>query len=104
MVRDRAAEFGSRGVSVDDPGNVTAAAALEVLFVDDDQDTRRLVRLQLHAVGFNVITAKNGNEALELFEALQFDVVVTDIFMPISDGIELIQELRRRHPRLPIVA
>jgi CheY-like chemotaxis protein len=77
---------------------------IRVLFVDDDLDVRETTRIQLGAAGFMVLTAANGIEALSLFDALVVDVVVTDIFMPDEDGIELIQDLRRRKPRLPIVA
>jgi CheY-like chemotaxis protein len=61
-------------------------------------------RIELGFDGFNVVTAANGVEALALFDALHFDVVVTDIFMPEEDGIELIQDVRAREPRFPIVA
>jgi CheY-like chemotaxis protein len=77
---------------------------IRVLFVDDDLDTREAARIELDVAGFKVATAANGVEALALFDALGFDVVVTDIFMPEEDGIELIQDLRRRCPVLPIVA
>ena len=77
---------------------------LRLLFVDDELEAFEVVRARLAEAGFVVVTASNGVEALRLFDALVVDVVVTDIFMPESDGIELIQELRRRRPTLPIVA
>jgi DNA-binding response OmpR family regulator len=77
---------------------------IRVLFVDDDLDAREAARVQLSTAGFTPLTAGNGLEALSLFDALVIDVVVTEIFMPDEDGIELIQDLRRRRPRLPIVA
>jgi CheY-like chemotaxis protein len=54
--------------------------------------------------GFEVVDARNGVEALARFDAVEVDIVVTDIFMPEKDGIELIQDLRLRRPTLPIVA
>jgi CheY-like chemotaxis protein len=77
---------------------------LRVLFVDDEGDVREIARVQLRAAGFEVVTAASGVEALALFDARRFDVVVTDLFMPERDGIELIQDLRAREPGLPIVA
>jgi two-component system, OmpR family, response regulator len=75
-----------------------------VLFVDDDPDAREIASIQLASAGFDVVTAANSVEALALFDTLAVDVVVTDIFMPAEDGIELIQDVRAREPRFPIVA
>jgi two-component system OmpR family response regulator len=75
-----------------------------VLFVDDDPDAREIASIQLVSAGFEVVTAANSVEALALFDARAVDVVVTDIFMPAEDGIELIQDVRARKPRFPIVA
>jgi CheY-like chemotaxis protein len=86
----------SRHQSVDAP--------VRVLFVDDHPDARALARVQLELEGFEVVEAENGIEALRVFDEVPVDVVVTDIFMPDEDGIELIQDLRRRRPKLPIVA
>jgi CheY-like chemotaxis protein len=77
---------------------------LRVLFVDDDADAREIASIQLASAGFEVVTAANSVEALSLFDTLAVDVVVTDIFMPAEDGIELIQDVRARKPRFPIVA
>jgi CheY-like chemotaxis protein len=77
---------------------------VRVLAVDDEPDTRSLLRTQLTLEGFAVVVAANGQEAMSIFDEGGVDVVVTDIFMPHEDGIELIQNLRRRDPNLPIVA
>jgi CheY-like chemotaxis protein len=79
-------------------------SAVRVLFVDDDPDARELARVQLELEGFVVVEAADGVEALRVLDTLNVDVVVTDIFMPDEDGIELIQDLRRTRPSLPIVA
>jgi CheY-like chemotaxis protein len=77
---------------------------LRVLFVDDDMQTRASISVLLGELGFVAVTAANGLVALHLFDKIEVDVVVTDIFMPEEDGIELIQDLRRRRSDLPIVA
>jgi CheY-like chemotaxis protein len=77
---------------------------VRVLYVDDEAEERALASVQLGSEGFEVIVAANGVEALRIFDDTPIDVVVTDIFMPDEDGIELIQDLRRRRPMLPIVA
>jgi CheY-like chemotaxis protein len=81
-----------------------SARPTRVLFVDDDLAECEVARIQLVAAGFVVLTAANGIAALNFFDAVAIDVVVTDIFMPEEDGIELIHKLRRRRPELPIVA
>jgi DNA-binding NtrC family response regulator len=89
---------------VQSPHQPVDEATIQVLFVDDDLDARRHARALLGAAGFHVVTAESGISALSLVEWLGVDVVVTDIIMPEADGIELIQNLRRRRPALPIVA
>jgi tubulin-specific chaperone A len=79
----------------------------KVLLVDDD--IRNVFSLSglLEERGFQIITAKNGQDALDkLAEHQAFDVLLTDIMMPIMDGYELIRRVRaqERYARLPILA
>lgn len=76
---------------------------LEMLIVDDEPRLLRVLRLGLPEHGFNVITASNGQEALKILFDKQVDVVVTDIRMPVMDGVELIYEMERLGVKLPIV-
>jgi CheY-like chemotaxis protein len=76
---------------------------MRVLFVDDNAELRRVARFRLEFEGYEVIEAADGREAIRLFEARPADVVVTDIYMPVEDGLELIAELRSFIPRVPIV-
>ena len=66
-----------------------------ILVVDDEPHTRRLVSLQLEREGYEVATARNGEEALERLRAESFDAVVTDYSMPRMDGRALCEEIRR---------
>jgi CheY-like chemotaxis protein len=75
-----------------------------ILVVDDDEQLRLLARIVLEGQGFDVVEAGNGREALHAFAEQAADVVVTDLYMPEEDGLELIQEIRRYIPRVPIVA
>jgi CheY-like chemotaxis protein len=54
--------------------------------------------------GHKVVAVASGREALEKMAEFAPDVAITDIIMPDTEGIELILELRRKHPKLPIVA
>ena len=69
-----------------------------VLVADDEPAIRKVVRDALEREGHEVVTAIDGREALERFEEGAFDLVVTDLAMPHVDGLELVQEVRRRSP------
>jgi CheY-like chemotaxis protein len=75
-----------------------------VLVVDDEEPTARNTAEYLEYAGYDAVTAGNGAEALKLFIANPFDVVVTDRRMPVMDGNQLIRRLRALDPDLPIIA
>jgi CheY-like chemotaxis protein len=75
-----------------------------ILVVEDDDDVRLALREILEVSGFEVVEAPNGRVAVREFVEQPVDLVVADIFMPEMDGIELIRELRRFLPYVPIVA
>jgi two-component system KDP operon response regulator KdpE len=66
-----------------------------VLVVDDEADIRKVVRDALEKSGHDVETAIDGDEAARLFEDGDFDLVVTDLNMPRTDGLELVRRIRR---------
>ena len=76
---------------------------VEMLIVDDEPRLLRVLRLGLPEHGFNVLTAANGQEALKILFDKKVDIVVTDIRMPLMDGVELIYEMERLDIKLPIV-
>ena len=63
-----------------------------------------MLRLTLAEFGHTVIEASNGVEGLKKFPAEGVDLVITDMVMPEKEGIEVITELRKRHPQLKIIA
>lgn len=65
-----------------------------VICADDDRDILSLVALRLQRSGFDVATANDGEEALELARARRPVVVVLDVMMPRLDGVELVKTLR----------
>ncbi|HEX3561065.1 MAG TPA: PAS domain S-box protein [Pyrinomonadaceae bacterium] len=71
---------------------------LRVLVVDDETDTRELLRAVLEQCGGKVSTAASAEEALRLLESLQTDMLISDIGMPGEDGYELIKKIRARPP------
>jgi CheY-like chemotaxis protein len=75
-----------------------------VLLVEDHEDTRDLYALALSRAGHLVRVAPDGEQAIYDLQLVKPDVLVTDIFMPFRDGLELIREARQRYPSLRIVA
>lgn len=74
-----------------------------VLIVDDEPSIRVSLRTILSGMGFDVVEAARGEEALSLVRTAQFDVVLLDINMPGIGGIEVCRLMRKNSPRLPIV-
>ncbi|MFY8351667.1 response regulator [Pseudoalteromonas sp. SSM20] len=66
----------------------------KILAVDDSASMRQMVGFTLKKAGFDVTEAKDGSEALEIAKGESFDVVISDVNMPVMDGITLIRELR----------
>lgn len=79
---------------------------LTILIVDDVRTSRLLLRDILNPLGFKVLTAKNGQQGLQLAQQYKPDLILTDIFMPIKTGFTLTAELRQNDDfaRTPIVA
>lgn len=67
-----------------------------VLGVDDEAGILRLVKLELTAQGFRVITASNGRDALVLIEEQRPDIILLDVVMPDLSGFELLRSIRER--------
>ena len=68
--------------------------AKTILIVDDSASMRQLVTFALKDVGFEVVAAVDGKDALGKLNSAKVDMVVTDLNMPNMDGIELIKQLR----------
>ena len=84
----------------------SAAAAgpiVRVLCVDDEVIVLRLMTRLLERLNVEVTTATGPSEALDVFEAERFDLIVTDIRMPGMDGHEFLAEIRKRDPEVPVV-
>jgi two-component system chemotaxis response regulator CheY len=76
-----------------------------VLMVDDSKVTRSMVAFALRRAGYTVTEAEDGQHALTVLEGTQVDCIITDINMPVMDGLALIRRLRASpaHARTPIV-
>ncbi len=67
-----------------------------VLVADDDDDILALVGLRLRRAGYEVLTARDGVEALEAIEGRTPDLAIVDVMMPVMDGHALVRALRAR--------
>lgn len=76
-----------------------------ILVIDDDRNLRKIIQTNLELAGYEVTTAANGAEALEILDTMQPDLVLVDVMMPAMDGYELTRRIRA-HPsntRVPII-
>lgn len=76
-----------------------------VMIVDDSSSLRQVVRFTLEQAGYEVLEAADGQEALEKLALNRVKMVITDLFMPRMDGIELIRRMRAEHALkfLPVI-
>ncbi len=74
-----------------------------ILIVDDDEALRESLELILSAEGYSVLTAESGEAALALLERTEIDAVVTDLRMPGIDGFDLIPQISRQLPGVPVI-
>ena len=75
-----------------------------ILVVDDEPNVRHVVRKTLEHAGFDVVEAEDGKVALDACRANAMDLVITDLFMPVMDGLELIVQLHEEFPDTKVVA
>ena len=75
----------------------------QILVVDDDRNTRLLLKAVLQAENYTVFTAENGEDALEVMDKEHIDLVVLDVMMPKMDGLEFTRILRQTDNNLPIL-
>ena len=71
---------------------------------EDDASVRRVIVATLERAGYTVLVACNGREAVELALVTdRIDMIVSDIVMPVMDGIQAVSEIRERRPGLPVL-
>lgn len=79
------------------------AGAPTILVVDDEAGILESLRILLRTEGFHVVTAQGGRAGLEQLATLRPDVVLTDIRMPVVDGVQLLAAARQRDPDCPVI-
>jgi DNA-binding NtrC family response regulator len=74
-----------------------------ILLVDDEKDFVEMLTLRLEEIGEEVLQAYSGLECLEKIKEAEVDVVILDIKMPGMDGIETLQEIKKRYPLVEVI-
>jgi DNA-binding NtrC family response regulator len=75
----------------------------KILVVEDEESVRFILKQMLEMGGYSVEAANNGQEALEKLKSGRFDMLVTDINMPIMNGVELFNKTREEFPGMPVI-
>lgn len=75
----------------------------QALIVDDEPVVRKVVRRALQRAGFDVTEASDGRAALDCARGSDFDLVISDVRMPVMDGLDLLEHLSLHLPELPVI-
>lgn len=75
----------------------------KILLVDDDPKLLKLLEDTLSTIGYTTSSVNDGKKALHRLEQESFNLVITDISMPEMDGFELLEKIRTKHSRLPVI-
>jgi CheY-like chemotaxis protein len=89
-------------LTVVNPGEESPTTS-RILIADDDESVRSLLRATLPEDGYEVVEARDGVEALELMAQERPDLVLLDWSMPRRAGADVLDEIKQRHPALPVV-
>ena len=76
---------------------------IKVMVVEDDKDFLYTIGYWLKSKGYNVVTAGNGLEAIEVIKKEPVDIVFLDLHMPVMDGVEALKNIRKINKNLPVV-
>ena len=74
-----------------------------ILVVEDDEDLREEIAYAVAYGGYQVETATDGANALQLLQKTFYDAVITDVFMPVMDGLELSEHINLNYPGTKII-
>lgn len=75
----------------------------KILLVEDEENLARGLEYNLSEEGYIVTLAKDGREAIKLFDENEFDLIVLDIMLPYLNGFEIAKHVRDKHPQMPIL-
>lgn len=76
----------------------------KILVVDDESPVRDMIRAMIEPAGYDVIEAGNGIQACDVCKETPVDLIITDIVMPGKNGIDLVMDVKKKYPDIPIIA
>lgn len=78
---------------------------VRVLLVEDDKNLSFILKSSLEQMigGYEVVSVSNGKDGLEILDSENFDVIVSDVEMPVMDGVTMVQHIRKNHPSLAVI-
>ncbi|MDB6093928.1 MAG: response regulator receiver protein [Verrucomicrobia bacterium] len=76
----------------------------KILVIDDEPDIGEMTKLLLERVGHEVACITDGRQASRLIDERGIEVIITDMLMPDRDGLEVMADMRRKHPSVRIIA
>lgn len=76
---------------------------MRILLVEDEENIREVVKLNLELEQFEVVGAENGKEALRLFREQHFDLIILDVMLPEIDGLQILEQIRLTDLEIPVI-
>ena len=76
---------------------------VRILLAEDEENLLEAIKLNLEMEGYEVVTAKNGSDAIKKFEKQRFNLAILDVMMPEMNGIEVCQHIRITDTTIPIL-
>jgi two-component system response regulator AtoC len=77
--------------------------AIKILVIDDDDSGREALSMLLRSVGYEITSAATGESALDLIDREQYQVIVSDLFLPDKSGLDILQEVQRVAPATEVI-
>src|SRR5271169_2139944 len=84
--------------------HLRATLTKSILIIDDDASSRSALKEIFEYLNYEVYAAANGKEGIESYRRINTDIIITDIFMPVKDGLETIREIKKEFPEAKIIA
>ncbi len=82
---------------------MTDAFAWKIVLIDDEEDIREVMSIFLADEGYSVFTAENGRIGLDLCEKESPQIVITDIRMPVMDGLQVLESIKQLYPQIEVI-
>ncbi|MFN3821464.1 MAG: response regulator [bacterium] len=89
--------------SEDKSSEFKVGSAKRILLVDDEPEPRDAIRQTLELLGYEVLTASNGLEAFQVVSVEHVDLIISDIYMEVVDGLQLLENLRKAGFTIPVI-